>query len=171
MPPRDDSKPQAAVTQTPPAPAPAKAPESAPAKSGAHLLAYLESTGSGERRLKTAKAFLAEHPGATAEQVYRDMEASGVQLGTLRRAGKWTFGDAFEPDSAAMIGAPEEIDRLRQENEQLKKSLASTSAEKLSYYRQRNLALDKQNELTRQLKALKGRHSAEELMAAGIDPA
>ena len=135
------------------------------------LFDYMLETGTPLKRLEAGKLHLADNPNATAEAIYHILEASGVQLGTLRKAGKWLWGDGFEPETAATQVPAEELVRLREENAQLKRDMAKVNTEKLAYFRQRNSAQEKIAELTRQIRLIKAGKPREELIAAGIDPA
>lgn len=138
------------------------------------LLDYLAVTGTPAKKLREAEKWLIDNgKQTTCEQMYRHLEAhdlqDGVQLGTLRKAGKFCFGDGYEPERGVSQVPAEEMVKLREENEQLKKRADQANSAKLSYLKQRDIAVEQRNEAVRKLAILKAGRSREELAEMGIE--
>ena len=139
------------------------------------LLDALLKTGTPPERLIGAEKWLAEREGeGSAELCYRHLESQldmpeGVTLGTLRKAGKLVFGDAFEPETAAQQAPAEEVVRLRAENENLRRQLVQANAEKTSYLKQRDLANERSARMTEKVRALKAGRTQQELIDMGVE--
>ena len=100
-----------------------------PARTAADLNAHLAESYSPFATSEKARAWLKENSRATAEEYYRYMEAEGVKLGTLRKAGKWAWGDSFEPETAAQRQPMEEVKLLREQTVTLQTQLARAEAQ------------------------------------------
>lgn len=145
-------------------------PAAAPAR---ELMVHLLETGTPNKLLKGVEdKFLRATPKATAEDLYRHLEAEGVATpGTLRKAGKWIWGPTFEPESVVAQAPEEEITRLRRENEVLSNSNRTLSAEKLGLTNANTHLQQRVNDLQSQVAYLSQGRSPAELSVAGILPA
>jgi hypothetical protein len=129
-----------------------------PVKSAADLLSYLKETGTGESRTRPFDAWLKAHQGATGKELYDHLAAVKCPVGTLRKAGKWLYGDEFEPEQIVKQAPEEEILRLRAENENLRRQLSETSANHLGTLRALEHERTKVREYTNELSMYKMRH-------------
>lgn len=149
-------------------------PEEAPAlavaepPSGKALLAYLVETGTSANRLRPLEAWLKDNPKATADDLYRHMEQSCTYQGTLRKAGKWVFGDTFEPENVVKQAPADEMLRVRQENERLKSNIGSLESDKLGYINQNKYLQEQIADLTRKISFLKMGKTQAELAQIGL---
>jgi hypothetical protein len=103
------------------------------AASAAQLLDELVKTGTPPRNLIDARLHFADLPDATAEQAFRYLESAEdrgkepINPGTIRKAGKWLWGNAWEPAPLMLEQDPAEFAkhqalenmRLREKNAQL----------------------------------------------------
>lgn len=137
-------------------------------KNGKGLLAYLAETGTSANRLRPLEVWLKENPKATADDLYRHMEQTCQYQGTLRKAGKWLFGDAFEPENVVKLAPADEMLRVREENERIKSNVAGLQADKLGLINQNKFLQEQIAELTRQISFLKMGKSREELAQIGL---
>lgn len=101
---------------------------------GGELLAYLIETGTNPQKMAHAQLWLADHPDSTAEQFFRYIEDPDeghmqIALGTVRKAGKWLWGDTWEPEAAALQSPSEEIMKLRGQLAGAEGQLAAKNAE------------------------------------------
>jgi hypothetical protein len=106
-------------------------------KLASDLIDHLRETFTPAEVLQQFEPFLRENHNAKAEPLYRLMVAAEMEgrlnIGTLRKAGKWIWGVTFEPAPSGETLTPSgELERLRQENAQLHARVATLTAEKLS---------------------------------------
>ncbi len=133
------------------------------------LLDYLAESGTPEDILAEPRLWLVSNPGLTAEAMYAHLEAEGVTHGTLRKAIKWAFDDVTrEPETHDASAPADVLAALQSELATTKKALAETQREKMIFARQRDLAIERNNELARKVKALEGGRTSAELMAMGV---
>jgi len=125
------------------------------------------SSLSFEQALERAKEQKRDIP--TAEILYRHLEATNCKQGTLRKAGKWIWGDEFEPESVVLQAPADELLNLRRQNEMLSQNLRNKSADCLGLSQQNTHLLDRVNDLERKVRYLSMNKSAAELAAAGIN--
>lgn len=101
---------------------------------------YLRDTGTGGSKLRTIEGYAKGNESLSGDELYRWMEREGskhgIFLGTLRKAGKFLYGDAFEPEQSVLRAPEEEIIRLRLENESIKDQLAAACAAKAGMEKQ-----------------------------------
>ncbi len=166
---------------------PAQAPESSPPETPApnapqsllltarQLLDHMVSDGTPKKVLAESEEWLKQNEGASAQALYRHMEAVGCDgaqgrpsAGTLRKACKFTFGADAEPDSLVEKSASDEIKRLRSENESLRKAVEAANNARAVVVRQLDMANEAKNELARRCAILSGGKSKEELSALGL---
>lgn len=163
------AKDERAATMTPPkAQTPPQAATEKVKPSGEALIAHLRETGTPPERLLPLENHLVENPGASAEILYRKMDAEHAPLGTLRKAGKFAFGASFEPDEVNAKAPAEEIVRLREVNQKLVDQLAQSNVKLLSMTKQRDLYMEKLNESVNKVRALSMGKTPEELILAGV---
>lgn len=140
---------------------------------GQLLIDYLVETGCPLKPLTDARAWLKDNPSANADKLYLHMEAhddiDGVSLGTLERAGRWVYGDGHQVHRGAEQAPAEELAKLRGENEQLRRSLEQTSAQKRAYMLQRDIAQERANDATRKLQILRSKFDREDLINLGVE--
>lgn len=102
---------------------------------GAQLLDYLVESGTNAAKLNSARGWLLDNQSATAEKCFRYLENAEehghapIALGTLRKAVKWIWGDAWEPESAAFLAPQDELKRLREQVAGLQNELARKNGE------------------------------------------
>jgi hypothetical protein len=158
-------KPTAAPQQqATPAPAAVES-VAAPQPTAKALVGFLSETGTPSGKLKSAQEWLKENPEGTAGELYQHLESKGVVLlGTLRKAGKFVYGDSFEPKTNTIV-PEDELAGLRMQVERLKKDLDSVNAQNLSQQRQIKAMGAKNNELTTELQALRGTRHPEDAYA------
>lgn len=137
-------------------------------KTAGAMLAYLAETGTSAGRLRPLEAWAKENPKATADDLYRHMETTCAYQGTLRKAGKWIFGDTFEPEDVVKQAPADEMLRVREENERIKSNVAGLQADKLGLINQNKFLQEQIAELTRQVSFLKMGKSREELAQIGL---
>jgi hypothetical protein len=188
-----DDKPGIHNAPSPVAPVPTKTPPPPPAgvevstqtpgtdtnapRAAASLFAYLKESGTPEEKLVEPASWLADQTGTpSAEALYRHLEAhsdlpDGVTLGTLRKAGKYTFGDHFEPAQGISQVPAEAVKQLEDELAVAKKALADSNRERLIAVRQRDSAVEEKNELARQVRRLQGGRTHQQLVEAGLEEA
>jgi len=162
-----------AVTATMPKTAPL--PEPAKKATGRDLLDNLLISGSPPKKLAEAEKWLAEQPNGNdtpAEALYRHLEAysgpDAITIGTLRKAGKFVFGDGFEPEHGEPYVPAEELTKLRSEIERLKRTNEQLNRDKVSYLKQRDLAQERCNELSRKVQILSAGRPRQELIDMGV---
>lgn len=103
-------------------------------KKATELLAYLQTSGTNPHKLESYERFAREHgKDFAADALYRHMEVMGMANGTLRKAGKWVFGDSFEPGSVSEGSDKDEIARVREECAQIKSRNQDLVAERNGY--------------------------------------
>jgi hypothetical protein len=135
---------------------------------GRNVLNYLVSTGTNPDRLEPGRKALEEKPDATSEEVYKALEGAGVALGTLRKAGKYIWGDAWEPNEEGKAVSQDELTRLREENAQLRGQLEQANASKLGFQKQRDHFEKKLNDAVNENRILRAGKSNKELERLGI---
>jgi hypothetical protein len=157
----NQTKPTAQAT-----PAPAAVEEAKPSQPTAKaLVGFLSETGTPTGKLKAAHEWLKANAEGTAGDLYQHLESSGaVLLGTLRKAGKFVYGDSFEPKTNTIV-PEDELAGLRMQVERLKKDLESVNAQNLAQGRQIKAMGAKNNELTTELTALRGPRHPEDAYA------
>lgn len=102
---------------------------------GTELLNYLVESGTNGTKLEAARAWMLDNADATCEKLYRYMENAEehgdkpISLGTLRKAGKWIWGDAWEPETAVFQAPQEEMKRLRERVADQQNDIARKNAE------------------------------------------
>lgn len=101
---------------------------------GLELLGHLRSTGTPEGKLSKLSLYVGANPNADKDELYKFLEDEHTNLGTLTKAGKYLFGDHFEPQQLKGHVPEEDLNRLRLENANLKEQLATAT---------RNLATQK----------------------------
>ena len=155
----------AGTTQTNIVTQPAACGRTAPA-----LLDYLSESGTPEEILAEPREWLRQNPGLSAEAMYAHLEATSVTHGTLRKAIKWAFDDVTrEPEQHDASAPADVLKALQEELATTKKALAETQREKMIFARQRDLAIERNNELARKVKALEGGRTSSELAAMGVE--
>jgi len=135
---------------------------------GKQLVAYLKDSGTPFARLRPLEEWAKANPEATAEDLYRHMEASGSSQGTLRKAGKWVFGAEFEPENVVKDAPADEMLRLREENENFRGRIAELQSDSLGRINQLKYKDDQIAELTRKITFLSMGKSREELAQIGL---
>jgi len=174
----------AAVTEKPAVSAPVQTPDPAAIReataadavlTGRQMLDGLVSDGTPKAVLKESEEWLKENRNATGENLYRHMEAVGCDgaqgrpsEGTLRKACKIVFGPTAEPAALVSSVPGEEINRLRAENESLRRTLEQKDSQRAVLAKQLELANETKNTAVRQLAVLRGGKTKEELAALGI---
>ena len=84
------------------------------------LMAHLLETGTNPEKMQSAQRWIRENPSSSAIELLRYLEDAEERLeppinpGTLRKAGKWLWGDSWEPTSETPVPA-DELERLRGE--------------------------------------------------------
>ena len=102
---------------------------------GAQLLDNLAETGTSPAKLVHARNWILDNPDASAEKCFRYLETSEefgappIALGTLRKAGKYIWGNGWEPESAVFQAPQEEMKRLREQVCDLQNDLAKKNGE------------------------------------------
>lgn len=159
-------EPKLVQPKPPKAPLPPTTPASPALRPAADLVASLTTSGTPEKNLKPVRELLKEKPDATAEDAYRCLADAEASLGTLRKAGKWAWGDVFEPEAAVLQAPGEEIERLRLELMQTQGRLKRVEAEKLGLMAQVDLLRDQNKDLSRLNATLKIGRSVPDLAVA-----
>jgi hypothetical protein len=99
-------------------------------KTGRDLLAHLKATGTGTARVEALEAFLKASPKAGAAEAVEHMRAcpNDFPLGTVRKAGKFAYGDGWDclPDN---MTPSDEAVALREQNAELSRQLRGKEAE------------------------------------------
>ena len=141
---------------------------------GAELLAFLLESGTPAANLAAADRWLKGHAGASALDVYRFLEEAHehgqINIGTLRKAGKWLWGAAWEPESAMAQAPAEEIHRLREQVATYESQTAIRNTElaamktRIDYLEREAVRLQSENNY------LRAGRSSDDLAKAGIDP-
>ncbi len=159
-----------AVMDRPPEAIPDTAPGLGTSVSASVLIDHLKESGTPFKPLEAMRKWARDkdNQNATAEDLYRHLEAEGSKEGTLRKAGRFCFGPEFEPASVVSQAPEEEITRLREENERLRTTAQNASAEKLGLMNQNTHLHARVNELQSQVQYLKVGKTADELKAAGL---
>lgn len=159
-----------AVTKNPPK-AEAKSDKAeAKWKTAAEVLGHLRETGTPRALLEGADEWIESHKDAQGAAFYEWLAARpGMYGGTIKKAGKFVFGSQFEPETAIPKSHQDKMDAMRDEIERLKEQLTRANTDKLSYIRQRDIANEKAQEMTRKVMALKVGKSRDELVAAGVE--
>lgn len=158
--------------ETPPIPE-----EPATQATGKELLAHLLATGTPMQKLDEAREWLAANPTATAEKTFRYMEEAEeyghkpVNIGTLRKAGKFLWGATWEPESAVLQAPADEIRKLRQQVATLEMQLSMKNSEKAAMAMQIAHMETRLKELGGQVDYLKVGRNHDDLSAAGVTPA
>lgn len=162
--------PVAAKPQRTPTPEP-----STPAKDakGSDLLEYLVSSGTNPVKMAHVREWLSANPGATAVATFRYLESAEengqpTSQGTLRKAGKWVWGSAWELESAVLQAPAEEIKNLREKVATLEGQLGSKNNEVASLRSQIAFLQEANGKLGSQVDFLKSGKSPEELRSIGI---
>jgi hypothetical protein len=122
-----------------------------PGQSGLDLLEHLRATGTPTATLEEIQKFIEEEertrrqkPDAAKVFVFlEDLHAQDLlTLGTVIKAGKFVFGDAYNKLPPGMT-ATDEVASLRIENERLKRELREAEAQLAARSRQLSDARDK----------------------------
>lgn len=132
---------------------------------GEQLLDWLESTGTGESRLRPARDAVRRLPHLGAEEVLALLEQSGCPVGTLRKAGKHVHGEDWEPARLVPADAAEELKLLREEVKLLRQAKADAAALARGTVNANNALRDRVAELTQQVAFLKFGKSSDDLAA------
>lgn len=140
------------------------------------LLAYLHESGTSDIKMQPARDWLNENGDTTAEGLFREYldqaEIHGdapINVGTLRKAGKWLWGNTWEPEQAVLQNPSEEIGRLRGQIANLEGQLTSKGAELTGARQQRDHLQQRVAELSGQVGFLRVGRTPEELATAGVD--
>ncbi len=141
---------------------------------GQELIDYLIETGCPRKALAEAMGWLRDNPDATADKLYLHMEAhdgggDSVNLGTLERSGYWVYGPGHKVHRGEEQAPADELAKLRGENEQLRRSLEQTSAQKRAYMLQRDIAQERANDAVRKLQILRAKFDRQDLINLGVE--
>ncbi|MFI5113502.1 MAG: hypothetical protein ACHP7J_00055 [Terriglobales bacterium] len=137
--------------------------------SGKELIAYLVEFGTNPEKLKHVREWLLDNDEATAEQCYHyleECEFAGLpptNIGTLRKACKWIWGEDQEPASVAAQLPGEDLSKARTRISELEREIAQKNAELVSTRAQLAFASDKNKELGSMNDYFKKRASAEDI--------
>lgn len=145
---------------------PAKVKDLKAEKSAREMVDYLRETGTGATRLKLLEDRV--KPGMTAKELFGFMVTGGIPLGTLEKAGKWLYGPHYAPESGLASHPTEEVEKLRVENESLKRQLELALQGKVSLEAQLQIARKTVGDLSAEVTALKKGRTADELALIGI---
>lgn len=138
------------------------------------LLAHLSDPAPGAtspQRLAVIQDYVNKQPNpdlVTAEHVYGHLKTLAFPRGTLRKVGRWIWGDHFEPDEGLTAHPAEELARLRSEIAQLRKILDEQSSRLLGLEAQVTIKDKLIGELTGQNTVLRQGRTAQELALLGI---
>lgn len=138
-------------------------PEAKDERTAADMLDYLRESGSPWANTDEARNFVHDHAEARPRDLYDFMVQAGVTLGTVRKAGKWAFGDDFEPETDQGPSQKEEVKALREQVARLQAEVDKNAAY-LMASRRRVRALE--DELERTKGELIGARRADEAQAS-----
>lgn len=165
-------QPKAKRQEPPISPAPARA------ATAIELLDALVASGTPPKNLLFARgAFMDRDREATAEECFRLLEAAEdhghepVNVGTIRKAGKWLWGSGWEPESAVLLAPADEIRRLRGEVANLDGQIAAANTTIGGLRHQIAYQGDKIKDLSSKVDWLRAGRPADELAAIGAAPA
>lgn len=140
------------------------------------LFTFLVQSGTNPDKLKDAKAWLATRDNKeTCENFLRYLESAEdlghmpIAHGTLRKAGKWVFGDGWEPESSVLQAPADEIVKLRENIARLERQITALNGDLASTKHQNNHLQSRVKELGSQVDYLKAGRTADDLAAIGIN--
>ena len=138
------------------------------------LLDYLIGSGTNPKKLADDRAFYSDRPEATALEAFRYLESAeergdvATSPGTLRKAGKWLWGNAWELESAVLQAPAEEIKNLREKVAVMEGQMIGKNNEVASLRSQIAFLQETNGNLARQVDFLKAGRTTEELRSIGI---
>ena len=141
------------------------------------FLDHLVATGTPARNLIDARLHFTDQPDATAEQCFRFLESAAdrgkepINPGTIRKAGKWLWGNAWEPQNADQLAPADEMRKLRERVADLESQLTKRNAENVNLQRHNQFLRDKANTQAKDIEWLKQGRSADDLAGVGMEPA
>jgi hypothetical protein len=150
--------------------------------SAADLIAHLFSTGTpkgngmSDGPLDYALDWLHKQADdTTAAEMFEYLDSAEnyghpkINIGTLKKAGRWLYeDDTWTPEEAMLATPTEEIKRLRQENAILQSQLNGKNLETVSLKHQVTHLMSRVDEMSKQTEYLKARSTPEDLQAAGV---
>lgn len=131
-------------------------------------------SGTPPEKLKFARAWLNTNPNATAAEFCErllnseDMGEPAIAFNTLRKAGKWVYGDMWEPESAAFHSPNDELLRARQEIANLQMQAKIHQSNAASLQQQIKYLTEQSAMVASQRDYLKMGRSPEDLHAMGL---
>jgi hypothetical protein len=103
-------------------------------KKAKDMLDFMLTDGTPPHIIEKFDAWMSVNPDGSASVLYHEMnemeQNTVINIGTLRKAGKWIWGESFEPDQYLKQLPGDELVRAREELAQVKTQLRAANSDK-----------------------------------------